>query len=578
MKPLHPFALSNNYMKNKYVLSLLILLLGFPAAVFAKEKKYGDSASALATKPSESVLLLGERTVARTKNLTQKFFAAQKHPANPVLQRSEKWEGVGPYLWGNRLMQDEKTGELRMWYITYDYAGNFYRWGYATSKDALHWTKPELNVEKYDGAFAKNLLPLGPHPEKGTRSIARDPRPETPPEHRYLGARFTYDGEFISFSPDGIHWVEHPSNPLWHVPSDIIHIMWDERRNCFTAYFKMWELSGTLVETNNPPAEKKFLGYMSTYDMTNNNNGTTSFGAPITHFKTNGAAEVARSNFVLRAENQGKDDGGGTSLSGAWSAKRVQCWAQSDDGIHWKNEQLILRADKQDPPTANIQFMHVIQQGGYYIGFITMHDEGGHFRTQLTWSGDGLKWNRPWREPWLDIGTSNAFDRGMITGPVDPIFWEKEMWFAYGGFPIRHDTQETDWISAIGIATLRTDGFAAWEAGAETGELVTQPFVCNGNKLFVNADGHDGSVAIEVLDEKGKPLKGFETKSCRIVSVDTLAKETDGWIQWTKKKDLKRVQGKQIRLRFTLQNAKLYSFRIADEKTMKLPVPRATKH
>jgi hypothetical protein len=55
-----------------------------------------------------------------------------------------------------------------------------------------------------------------------------------------------------------------------------------------------------------------------------------------------------------------------------------------------------------------------------------------------------------------------------------------------------------------------------------------------------------------------------------------LAKESDGWIQWTKEADLRRVEGKQIQLRFTLQNARLYAFRIADEKTMRRPVPRAT--
>ncbi len=556
-------------------MNIKLLLLLFLAALSTSTAAANDSSQNFSTKTTESVLLLDQTTVAQTKNLTQKFFSAQKHPSNPVMQRTEKWEGVGPYLWGNRLMQDEKTGELRMWYIAYDYTGNFYRWGYATSKDAIHWTKPDLGVEQYGGAPAKNLLPLGAHPEKGTRSIARDPRPETPSERRYLGVRFTYDGEFISFSPDGIHWAEHPLSPSWFVPSDIIHVMWDERRNCFTAYFKMWEVSGTHAQTNSPHG-KPFLAYMSTYDMTNNNNGTTSFGGPMTHFRTNGAAEVRRTNFVLRAKNQGKDDGGGTSLSGAWSAKRVQAWAQSDDGIHWKNEQLILRADKQDPPTANIQFMHVIQHGGYYLGFITMHDEAGHFRTQQTWSGDGLHWNRPWREPWLDIGTGDAFDRSMITGPVDPIFWEKEMWFAYGGFPIRHDTQATDWISAIGIATLRMDGFAAWEAGAESGELVTQPFQCNGDRLFINADARNGSITIEVLDEKGKPIKGFEPKNCEEITTDTLAKEGNGWVQWKKEKDLRRLKGKQVRLRFTLKNAKLYSFRVADEKTMKLPVPRAT--
>jgi hypothetical protein len=120
-----------------------------------------DALAARAAQPGESVLLLGEPTVARTKNLTQKFYPARKHPANPVMRRTENGKASGPYLWGSRLMQDEKTGELRMWYIAYDYAGNFYRWGYATSKDALHWTKPDLGVEKFGDAPATNLLPLG---------------------------------------------------------------------------------------------------------------------------------------------------------------------------------------------------------------------------------------------------------------------------------------------------------------------------------------------------------------------------------------------------------------------------------
>jgi hypothetical protein len=41
--------------------------------------------------------------------------------------------------------------------------------------------------------------------------------------------------------------------------------------------------------------------------------------------------------------------------------------------------------------------------------------------------------------------------------------------------------------------------------------------------------------------------------------------------------DLSHLRGKQIRLRFVLQNARLYSFRVADAKSMKLKVPRATK-
>src|SRR5688572_24867054 len=115
-----------------------------------------DAAMSFSTTPDESVFHLGEPTVASTSHLTQRFFPARKHSANPILRRSETWEGVGPYLWGNRLMQDGKTREFRLWYIAYRYEDNFYRWAYATSSDGLQWTKPDLAAENFDNSPAKN--------------------------------------------------------------------------------------------------------------------------------------------------------------------------------------------------------------------------------------------------------------------------------------------------------------------------------------------------------------------------------------------------------------------------------------
>ena len=150
------------------------------------------------------------------------------------------------------------------------------------------------------------------------------------------------------------------------------------------------------------------------------------------------------------------------------------------------------------------------------------------------------------------------------------------MWFPCGGFPIRHDSKETDWEAAIGLAVMRLDGFAAWEAASKPGELVTQPCLCNGDRLFLNAEAQKGSLTVQVLDENGNAVKGFESESCEAVTTDTLVDGSGGWIQWKQEKDLRRVKGKPIQLRFTLQNARLYSFRVADEKTSQLPVPRAT--
>jgi hypothetical protein len=540
------------------------------------EENIADADVPLSTSPHESVLLLGDHTVARTSGLAQRFLPAAKHPASPVMRRTETWEGVGPYVWGNRLMQDKQTGLFRLWYITFDYADNHYRWGYATSPDGLTWTKPNLGVEHYADAPATNLLPLGPHPDKGTRSIARDPRPETPAERRYLGVRFTYDGEFVSFSPDGIHWKEHPSNPVWHVPSDIIHVMWDDRRQKFIAFYKVWEVIGREMRPDGPAEGTPFTAHMPTFDTKDLKNGTTRFKGPVITFRPPETAGVQESEFVLRSGNQGADDGGGSSLSGEWHGKRVQAFAESDDGIHWTNEQVILRADEKDTPTANIQYMFVMPYGGYYLGFLTMHDDAGYFRIQFAWSADGLKWHRPSREPWLDVGPDGAFDCGMVLGPADPIIQRREMWFPYGGFPIRHDSKETDWQSAIGLAKMRLDGFAAWQAGDKPGELVTQPFRCNGDRLFINADARGGSITVEVLNAGGKQLERFGAASCRPVTTDTLTNEENGWIHWTTDAGLSLMKNQMIQLKFIVQNATLYSFRLADEKTMNLHAPRAT--
>ena len=82
---------------------------------------------------------------------------------------------------------------------------------------------------------------------------------------------------------------------------------------------------------------------------------------------------------------------------------------------------------------------------------------------------------------------------------------------------------------------------------------------------------------VEVLDEHGAPIAGFEAESCQPVSADTLAEKNSGWIHWKNRSRISAdLQGQANSIAISLQNARLYSFRVADEKTMNLPVPRAT--
>lgn len=48
-----------------------------------------------------------------------------------------------------------------------------------------------------------------------------------------------------------------------------------------------------------------------------------------------------------------------------------------------------------------------------------------------------------------------------------------------------------------------------------------------------------------------------------------------GGCGWTGRDDLKGIAGTTVRLRFILRDADLFSFRIVDESTGTLPVPRA---
>ena len=109
---------------------------------------------------------------------------------------------------------------------------------------------------------------------------------------------------------------------------------------------------------------------------------------------------------------------------------------------------------------------------------------------------------------------------------------------------------------AIGIATLRLDGWVSIDAGAQEGTLTTKPLVLEGKTLIVNVQASQGAMAVEILDRAGRPLSGFGRSDCNIFSGDAVRHR----ISWQGRSNLQEFAGKTVRLRFYLRNAKLYSF------------------
>ncbi len=108
---------------------------------------------------------------------------------------------------------------------------------------------------------------------------------------------------------------------------------------------------------------------------------------------------------------------------------------------------------------------------------------------------------------------------------------------------------------SIGVATLRRDGFAGMVADGK-GELLTKTLTFDGGHLFVNAECRFGSLAAEVIEEDGQPVKGFTRADC---TAFTRADSTKTELVFAGG-SLSQLAGKPVRLRFFLHCGTLYSF------------------
>lgn len=101
--------------------------------------------------------------------------------------------------------------------------------------------------------------------------------------------------------------------------------------------------------------------------------------------------------------------------------------------------------------------------------------------------------------------------------------------------------------------TTRLDGFFSWYAGFKGGEVLTKPFLFEGDELEINfATSALGSIRIRLCDESGNPLEGFDSGIIFGDSVDRKVRFAG---------ELKELAGKAIRMKVQLKDCHLYSFR-----------------
>jgi len=100
---------------------------------------------------------------------------------------------------------------------------------------------------------------------------------------------------------------------------------------------------------------------------------------------------------------------------------------------------------------------------------------------------------------------------------------------------------------------VRKDGFACLEADREERYTVTKPLVFTGTSLHLNfGTSAAGYIYVDVLDENGETLSGQ-------TSFEIFGDTTDREIRFADGSDFSAYEGKVVRLRFRMFDAKLYS-------------------
>ena len=79
---------------------------------------------------------------------------------------------------------------------------------YATSKDGIHWEKPELGIVDFHGSKKNNIVLRGEH----GIGVLEDPH-ETDPQKRYKAIKPFKHRTQVWFWPDGLNWTEQKALP-----------------------------------------------------------------------------------------------------------------------------------------------------------------------------------------------------------------------------------------------------------------------------------------------------------------------------------------------------------------------------
>lgn len=251
--------------------------------------------------------------------------------------------------------------------------------------------------------------------------------------------------------------------------------------------------------------------------------------------------------------------------------ERLVARFESDDFLNWRSSGMVLRSTVEEGRNSQTYCLPVFPYANVYLGYVMMYHvgKGRTVDCELAWSHDGVHWQRVAPGvPFLPRGAPGSYDSQCIYAQAGPATAQDgKLLIYYGGSDVPH----LGWYRhcLLSLARLRLDGFAGFEPTEldKPAVLTSAPVVVAGERLTLSADAAGGNIAVEALDERGEVLA-------------RAAKVTGDITDHPVALDLRSLRGRAVRLRFTLERARLYAFggvRLVNEampSAVLAPLPR----
>jgi hypothetical protein len=309
------------------------------------------------------------------------------------------------------------------------------------------------------------------------------------------------------FSPDGKTWKLHSMEPLFY-DGDAMSVFWSPRLERYVCVSKSLQ--------------------------------------PVTkHLEDHGGASSLLKNNKLRD-------------------RRVLVFRSSRDGIHWEPSvsmddvwdrskrkkavpvEFMTMPDAEDPPDLEFYsgngfwyfdraYMMVLN----YAASPLVHGHGPHLDTEWWAASDGLRWERPGRG-------INATGAEITRITHNPMVLEGKLKFHYGNRILEMPEDRISYVGARANAEFSTRLFQM-----PRGDLFLNAAVPSPQRPFASLQAY---LMVDVVDEHGKVIPGFEAAKCTITKQDAI----DLPLVWSDK-SARELAGRNIRLRFHLRSANVYA-------------------